>query len=204
MPRLMTFASGAAFGAALVYFLDGQSGSGRRAVARDKAGSTRAQVAVPSRAPHRARPRRPRASLRAPSTPPPAATAPPPTTPRSRARSRPRSSAMPTRRRARSTCPLSTASWSCAASSTTATRSRRSRPRRARSPACATCATCCTCRAGAGQHRRHARHGGPASAPRSPRPRTRGRGRHPGRVQAAIGAGDEGLGVFACRSPSPR
>ena len=38
MPRLMTFASGAAFGAALVYFLDGQSGSGRRAVARDKAG----------------------------------------------------------------------------------------------------------------------------------------------------------------------
>jgi osmotically-inducible protein OsmY len=37
VPRLMTFVSGAGFGAALVYFLDGQSGAGRRAVARDKA-----------------------------------------------------------------------------------------------------------------------------------------------------------------------
>jgi osmotically-inducible protein OsmY len=36
--RLMTFVSGAGVGAALVYFLDGQSGAGRRAVARDKAG----------------------------------------------------------------------------------------------------------------------------------------------------------------------
>jgi len=34
----MTFVSGAGLGAALAYFLDGQSGSGRRAVARDKAG----------------------------------------------------------------------------------------------------------------------------------------------------------------------
>ncbi len=38
MSRLTTFVSGAGLGAALVYFLDGQSGSARRAVARDKAG----------------------------------------------------------------------------------------------------------------------------------------------------------------------
>jgi osmotically-inducible protein OsmY len=35
--RLTTFLAGAGFGAALVYFLDPQSGSGRRAVTRDKA-----------------------------------------------------------------------------------------------------------------------------------------------------------------------
>jgi osmotically-inducible protein OsmY len=34
----MTFASGAGLGAALAYFLDGQSGSQRRALVRDKAG----------------------------------------------------------------------------------------------------------------------------------------------------------------------
>ncbi len=37
MARLTTFVFGAGFGAALVYFLDPKSGSGRRAVAQDKA-----------------------------------------------------------------------------------------------------------------------------------------------------------------------
>jgi osmotically-inducible protein OsmY len=35
--RLLTFAVGAGFGALIAYFLDDKSGSGRRAVARDKA-----------------------------------------------------------------------------------------------------------------------------------------------------------------------